>query len=779
MREGKRTSWLPMVGVLAGLAGIPLSAAPAAAGPGRCLGVTTGDSPAAPLQDSVRVDLGIFVLVLDGNTSSRDSAYVVDLLKDILPPMTEVLGAPVGLEELGIEFGGSGSYSCARGLIHMPDVYAAWQVDDDGDGAVDEDPYDGLDNDGDGAVDEDPPNSPLWDSVFTHEVAHAFQGDLVCHGYPRWFTEGMAEAAAWLVSEKLAAVGGRHLLGSAFDMDPGSDDLLDRQGAQVLGGAGRPIDRASADMAYAAAGGTLLLPCLAEQAAGRARPLARLTEALRRDLPSVHQFETVDRVFLSPVDGVLPPSRWMQNRAVVCPSVGDGAFMAFTYPDPPVNPDRIGMIYFSRRGYETQSLPLTGLPTYTGIFGNPVPATRLVVVPELPPGGYRVDLEEPAKDGPAASARSWILVLHHRFDRPRGRTGVAAVFVDRWGNPVEVPGLSVDGAMVERVPGGVLVEPAAGAGSVTFRSPAGVLGTVLAVPSRLRLVILSAEPEPGGGVLTWTPYRPHPGDDLVASLRREHSALASDPGPFGAELIGSPSVLREADEVWTGPDGRVFARFTVPGGMESGRVGFVGSGARHDSPSSGIMIRSGGGPTLVGVRHLSDLLLFEFDAPVEPASIVLELAEGPSGPWAPSVAGPSADPASARRLQWPVPSGLGSRWLRAREPGGTGDGILCTLLLAGRLPVARPVAYAPFPNPSDLGTLWRVDLEAPAEAAFEVFDVAGRRVHGPERLRLEGGRNELWWDGRVRGRRAAAGVYFLKVSAPAFGFRSRIVLLSR
>jgi len=87
------------------------------------------------------------------------------------------------------------------------------------------------------------------------------------------------------------------------------------------------------------------------------------------------------------------------------------------------------------------------------------------------------------------------------------------------------------------------------------------------------------------------------------------------------------------------------------------------------------------------------------------------------------------------------------------------------------------IAYAPFPNPSDVGMVWRLDLATPADATFEVFDIAGRRVHGPEQVHLEAGRNELWWDGRTESQRASAGVYFLKVSAPAFVTKNRVVML--
>ena len=742
-----------------------------------CRGVQSEPSSNLVIQDSVRVDLGSLVLILDGGISSRDSTYVVDLLKVILPEMTEVLGSPIGLEELSVVLGGGGYFYCGINQIEMPRIYTAWQTDDDHDGRIDEDPFDGIDNDTDGRVDEDLPNSPLWDSIFAHEFAHAFQTDILCDPYPRWFTEGMAEASAWLVSERLASQGGRHLQGSAFNLDPGRDDLLDRLGPQILGGDERPIDRASQLLAYTAAGGTVLLPCLAEMAAGRDRPMARLTDALREDRTFTRFFESVDRAFVSPVDGMLPPSRWMQRRAVVCPSTSDGVFVAIPPRDFPVNPDRIGLISFSRQGNDYQLLPLTGMPTYTDVFGERTEATRLTDVPELTPGAYRVDYGEPVANGSTISARSWILVVHDAILKARTRTGVAAVFVDKDGNPVEVQDLSVDGTMIERVPGGCVVEPVDGAGSVTFRSTSGVLGTVLLVPSHLRMIVLPVEPELPRGVLTWSPYHPRPGGELVACLRREMSALASDPGPIQGRLAGSPSIRQDAEAIWTGPGDLIYARFSVPAEMEFGSVNLFGTTSHQGSPLFGLTVQSSVGPALMAARTVGTSLILEFDELANPSIFLLEIAQDPSGPWVSSGTSASTDNDSGTQLRWPLPTTSQGSLIRVRDVGASGDGVLCTVRLAGETAAARHIAYSPFPNPSDVGTLWRLDLAASAEAVFEVFDVAGRRVHGPEHLRLEVGRNELWWDGHTESQRASAGIYFLKVSSPAFVFRSRVVIL--
>jgi hypothetical protein len=742
-----------------------------------CTGIQSKLSSTLIIQDSLRVDLGNLVLIMDGSTSARDSAYVVDLLNVVLPEMTEVFGAPIALTELFVELGGSASYYCGLNIIEMPRIYAAWQVDDDHDGRIDEDPFDGIDNDGDGNVDEDLPNAPSWDALFAHELAHAFQDDLLCNAYPRWFTEGMAEAAAWFVSEGLASRGGRHLLSSSSDLDLGLDDLLDHQGPQILGGSGRPIDRPSASMAYSAAAGTLLFPCLAEIAAGRGRPMARLTDALREDLPSLRFFETVDRVFLSPVDGMLPASRWMQRRAVVCPSVSNGIFLAITHPKLPVNADRIGVMYFSRQGFSTEFLRITGFPTYTGVSGEKVQATRVIAVPELAPGAYRVDQRELGANGSSVSAKSWILIVHDHIEPARESTRVAVVFVNEVGNPVDVQGLSVDGTMIERVPGGCVVEPVEGAGSVTFRNATGVIGTVLLVPSHLRMVVLPAKTELPRGAVSWSPYHPRPGGHLVACLRTGISTLASDPGPIHALLQGTPSIRQEAEAIWSGPEDLVYARFSIPMDLQFGTVSFLGSASQHHSPANGLSVQRNAEPGLIAAHIQDAWLVLEFDEPADPSGFVLELADDPAGPWISSGTNASTD--SGTQLHWPLPSATQGRLARVRDLGASGDGVLCTVRLEGEPAAAHHIAYAPFPNPSDVGTLWRVDLAASAEAVFEVFDVAGRRVHGPEHLRLEAGRNELWWDGHTQSQRTSAGMYFLKVTSPAFEFKTRVVILPR
>jgi hypothetical protein len=86
------------------------------------------------------------------------------------------------------------------------------------------------------------------------------------------------------------------------------------------------------------------------------------------------------------------------------------------------------------------------------------------------------------------------------------------------------------------------------------------------------------------------------------------------------------------------------------------------------------------------------------------------------------------------------------------------------------------------PTPSSGAIRVPFDLARQDEGVFRatVHDVLGRRV----RLVLDGplvaGYHLIEWDGHdARGRRAADGVYFLRVEGPRFGRTTRMVLVER
>lgn len=135
------------------------------------------------------------------------------------------------------------------GGIFSPNPY---QHDDDGDGKIDEDPFDGIDNDGDGKIDEDINTDPLWDGVITHELIHAFHTGTVMMSLA-WFEEGMTECASQMVMLILREEK-RRLISRAE-----SNDIIlfydtwNQLGQEIVGGAASPSQKMIPDLWYDAA----------------------------------------------------------------------------------------------------------------------------------------------------------------------------------------------------------------------------------------------------------------------------------------------------------------------------------------------------------------------------------------------------------------------------------------------------------------------------------------------------------------------------------------------
>lgn len=86
-----------------------------------------------------------------------------------------------------------------------------YRVDNDGDGLIDEDPFNGKDDDHDGKVDEDYNNDPSYDQQFTHEFIHSFHKDI--NITTNWIEEGMTEACTELISSYLYSEKIRDIIG--------------------------------------------------------------------------------------------------------------------------------------------------------------------------------------------------------------------------------------------------------------------------------------------------------------------------------------------------------------------------------------------------------------------------------------------------------------------------------------------------------------------------------------------------------------------------------------
>jgi plastocyanin len=83
----------------------------------------------------------------------------------------------------------------------------------------------------------------------------------------------------------------------------------------------------------------------------------------------------------------------------------------------------------------------------------------------------------------------------------------------------------------------------------------------------------------------------------------------------------------------------------------------------------------------------------------------------------------------------------------------------------------------PAPNPTAGAASIRFALTRGGRARLEVFDVRGRRVAVVADRRLDAGAYAARWDGRTRhGGRAAAGVYYLRLTVPGTSDSREIVL---
>jgi flagellar hook assembly protein FlgD len=88
---------------------------------------------------------------------------------------------------------------------------------------------------------------------------------------------------------------------------------------------------------------------------------------------------------------------------------------------------------------------------------------------------------------------------------------------------------------------------------------------------------------------------------------------------------------------------------------------------------------------------------------------------------------------------------------------------------------AAPFAGAPWPNPTTAGVSFTLEVPDGATARWRIYDVRGRLLREESRA---AGHHLVGWDGRDRdGRRAPAGVYFVKVTGATAERTHKVVLL--
>jgi hypothetical protein len=736
------------------------------------------------------VDVGPFVLCLNTSVTLADSAYVVTLLGDICESMEAVLGPPGELDTLRFAISQTAQYcyfswwSCTLVMTSIPPLPG---FDDDRDGRSDEDPWDGRDNDGDGRTDEDRANSGYWDGTFIHELAHGYVGDIFRTGFaPHWLVEGFSEAAELFVTERVRALVGRDCRRDPFASFLAAADLNDCGAHQALGGEESLIEKMG--QGYPAAAAMMILPALAEIAAGRTdpHPLARLATALREQR-AAHSGAPVDDAFDQAwavgIDGRHPVSRWLRSRALANAFVRDGPCMHLAPGTltSGLNPDEVGAWYFSREHGDRTWLHTANPLYYTDADGHvtrgevPPPGTNAHDVPDLAPGAYCVEAREEYEES-IERGHTWILVTESGLTRYTKSAEVAVVFVGRDSLPVDPPDLEVNGRFLERVRGGAVVAPhssLAPGSELTFRSGGRTLGSVTLAGSFLRVVPLFVDDPAPPGVLTWEPWRPAVGDTLTVWLRSGLSRLGASPSAIELRLyqgLPTPTLSVALDETDLG--GLWCARFVLD--VPAIRVVFEASadgvqhGSRGGSSPNAIVATVLAAPAtslLASHQQGSELLLTFADEP-DTTRLALQQDCAASGIWEDAGTRPIATPEPSTWL-WSLgeaPTATCGYRLVEQVEGGE------RILLAGAFGPqdACPALSGglPFPTPTPDEVRWSVAVDEATSARLCVFDASGRLVDGPFDFALLPGRQEVRWRASLHGGRDVSnGVYFLRLDS--------------
>jgi hypothetical protein len=753
-------------------------------------------------------ELPPLIVGIHPDVSAADSAYILETLRAVLPSMIEIVGQPETLDTLLVSLrSGTQYFTCWGdhvGEIVM-DPISHW-ADADMDGRANEDPYDLRDNDGDGAIDEDGPNDRPWDNLFIHELTHAFQMEICCdHPCPSWVTEGMAEAARFLVGEAATAActDGRAFSWRKYAWPLARFDLEDQGAAQYLGGNAPPAYRPTGFGTYYLAGCMQLIPIFAELAAGHTNPhpLRRLTEALRADLAQGRPYDTyaaMDQVWTTPVDGILPVSRWMRARSLANPSVADGPGLTLqpTYRKQGGNPEGLDFIYFVMEGNDCSYPVPRGEVLVTDAFGaQQAESVETFWVARLAPGAYLIEWTEEYDRGESIDtlyARTWILRRSSDEVRLESQAGLGVIFVGDHGHPVDLADVEVNGRILETIPGGMVVAPISGLspdGALTFHQDGRLLGTVTVPRDFTRTVTLDVTDPTLGGVVAWEPGRPVAGDGLRVWLRRGLSTLVqSDEIPRvlmqydGADPLEVALAPAGYPDLWS-------AQLVMPAGADlvslRFRAGEEEQGIPHRYLSYGadmaeayaFHLAAGGIPAVMRVDRCGEDLQLLLSEPVAPALLSLETTTAPEGPWLAAAGDAEQDPEEPRLLHWgievPEDAPVYYRVTFAAEGSPL---TLCSGIVGTSQPRPGYAVGLPFPNPSPDGIRLRIALDRTADFEMRVFDVLGRQVRAPLTMRLIPGNREISWNGLGDDGPLPSGVFFLKIEGLGAQFERRVVL---
>ena len=460
-------------------------------------------------------------------------------------------------------------------------------------------------------------------------------------------------------------------------------------------------------------------------------------------------------------------------------------------PSTPVNPERLQLFAYRTPGggHRFDRKIVSGRMAFIAADGRQwqsVSAAGVSAVPVLPVGAYRVDAEASTDwpEAPTVRGRNWIIITSTGRPLLDSAEGTAVIFADSTGRPVDIPDVTVNGRVVERVPGGIVVAPYAvsdGGAMLTLRAGDRVLGSVT-VPGRFsRTVVLNVDESVSVPPVSWMPYRPRAGDSLTVFLRRGETRLDPESPTVTVSLReGRDSVYAEcsmrraagAEDLWVG-------RLQMPlrtstcflcfesGWTEVGRSWWWDRMEVRPLPSDDCPISAvdwdGGG------------LVLTFDEAIDDRLLVLQtLAANGTDGWIDLPGRPARVDGDAARLRFDLAGVVGRFRIVLRS--GTGERVLLTLQapsVPGRVRFSAGKAY---PNPARGAIRWRIDALAAMVATLRVYDLSGRLAAGPIELQLQQGPQDVSWD-RAALQDLPAGVYFLKLSADGQDAVRKIVVL--
>lgn len=423
--------------------------------------------------------------------------------------------------------------------------------------------------------------------------------------------------------------------------------------------------------------------------------------------------------------------------------------------------------------------------------------------PDLPPGSatiFRVLVSRPGwiseavditwqwDDNAAALAFTDFAPGGWEVDHPDGTTGATWHFWEDVANPV------ADDRPLYACTGTNHATPAAwpdvaygfGAHALLTSPPLGTEVGAVQVIHAWDAEVLPTGAGMDGGTVTWVDpdgleYGTEPVDDWPGAIAVESTAVIHGAGAFTGSMSldasGNPLWRVDVFPVPTERPGPWRLRFAFASNSRNGdgvrRGWFLAEATALPAPApvtawplawdeAGLTW----GPTPGGVGDQAIILRQDADGPAR-------LTDEPLFP-EPVPAGYKVSDSSIR----PYLPGLD----RSRHLLLVADAVACGTLASRPVVVmvdggaaATPFVGAPWPNPAAGGFSFTVEVPDGAEARWRIYDVRGRLVVQENRA---AGSHLVRWDGRDQtGRRAPAGVYFVKITGTTVERTHKVVLL--